>query len=59
MRVRSMQMNDAHIYCTLEQFEAEFMAVIDLYLKYFETFGITKYQMRLSLHSKEELGKNM
>lgn len=57
MRVRSMQMNDAHIYCTLEQFEKEFMGVIDLYLKYFETFGITKYQMRLSLHSQAELGK--
>ncbi|MDX1489483.1 MAG: hypothetical protein R3268_14840, partial [Acidiferrobacterales bacterium] len=23
MRVRSMQMNDAHIYCTEEQFEEE------------------------------------
>ncbi len=28
MRVRSMQMNDAHIYCTPEQFEAEFMNVV-------------------------------
>src|SRR5207249_4829056 len=27
MRVRSLQMNDAHIYCTPEQFEAEFNAV--------------------------------
>ncbi len=36
MRVRSMQMNDAHIYCSEEQFEQEFMAVIGLYLRYFE-----------------------
>ena len=57
MRVRSMQMNDAHIYCSEEQFEQEFMAVIDLYKKYFELFGIDKYVMRLSLHSKEGLGK--
>ncbi|MBW7916425.1 MAG: threonine--tRNA ligase [Trueperaceae bacterium] len=57
MRVRSMQMNDAHIYCTEEQFEAEFLAVIDLYTKYFDLFGIDDYVMRLSKHSVEGLGK--
>ncbi len=57
MRVRSMQMNDAHIYCTEDQFEQEFMGVIDLYKKYFDLFGIEKYVMRLSLHGKEGLGK--
>jgi threonyl-tRNA synthetase len=57
MRVRSMQMNDAHIYCTEDQFASEFMAVIDLYLKYFKIFGIEKYVMRLSTHSAEGLGK--
>ncbi|HET9587669.1 MAG TPA: threonine--tRNA ligase [Anaerolineales bacterium] len=57
MRVRSMQMNDAHIYVAEDQFEQEFLAVIDLYLKYFELFGIDKYMMRLSLHSKAGLGK--
>ena len=48
MRVRSMQMNDAHIYCTEEQFEAEFNAVNEMYLKYFKIFGIEKYLMRFS-----------
>lgn len=57
MRVRSLCMNDAHIYCTDEQFEEEFSKVIELYLYYFELFGIEKYQMRLSKHSKEGLGK--
>ena len=57
MRVRSLCMNDAHIYCTEDQFEAEFMKVIELYLFYFKLFGIEKYQMRLSKHSKEGLGK--
>ncbi|MDF1523173.1 MAG: threonine--tRNA ligase, partial [Trueperaceae bacterium] len=57
MRVRSMQMNDAHIYCTEEQFEAEFLKVIDLYLTYFELFGIEEYRMRLSKHAPEGLGK--
>ena len=57
MRVRSLQMNDAHIYCTKKQFKDEFLSVCNMYLKYFEIFGIEKYSMRLSLHSKDELGK--
>jgi threonyl-tRNA synthetase len=57
MRVRSMQMNDAHIYVSEEQFEQEFMGVVDLYRKYFDLFGIEKFVMRLSLHSKAGLGK--
>ncbi len=57
MRVRSMQMNDAHMYVTEDQFEQEFMGVMDMYKKYLDMFGITKFVMRLSLHSKEGLGK--
>jgi len=57
MRVRSMNMNDAHIYCTEEQFAAEFNAVNEMYLKYFKIFGIEKYIMRFSTHGKEGLGK--
>lgn len=57
LRVRSMQMNDAHIYCTEEQFEAEFLAVVDLYLRYFQLFGIDDYVMRLSKHARAGLGK--
>jgi threonyl-tRNA synthetase len=56
MRVRCLHMNDAHIYCTREQFAEEFKAVNDMYIKYFKIFGIDKYVMRLSLHSKEKLG---
>ena len=56
MRVRSMQMNDAHIYCTEDQFQAEFLKVCQMYLYYFEIFGIEKYQMRLSLHDPKDLG---
>jgi len=57
MRVRSMNMNDAHIYCSEAQFEAEFLAVIDLYLRYFKLFGIDEYVMRFSKHAPEGLGK--
>jgi threonyl-tRNA synthetase len=57
LRVRSMQMNDAHIYCAEEQFEQEFMAVVNLYLENFRLFGIEKYVMRLSTHHRKGLGK--
>ena len=56
MRVRSMQMNDGHIYCTEEQFKEEFINVCNLYMEYFKIFGIEKYEMRLSLHDPEGLG---
>ncbi len=55
MRVRSLNMNDAHIYCTEEQFAAEFNAVNEMYLKYFKIFGIDKYIMRFSTHDPSRL----
>jgi threonyl-tRNA synthetase len=57
MRVRSMQMNDAHLYMTPEQFESEFNAVNEMYLKYFKLFGIEKYLMRFSTHDPAKLGE--
>jgi len=57
MRVRSMQMNDAHIYCSTEQFADEFKAVNEMYLKYFKIFGFSKYLMRFSTHDPSRLGQ--
>jgi threonyl-tRNA synthetase len=57
MRVRCLHMNDAHIYCSREQFFTEFKAVNEMYLKYFKIFGIEKYVMRLSLHDPSKLGQ--
>jgi threonyl-tRNA synthetase len=57
MRVRALTMNDGHIYCTEEQFEQEFNAVNEMYLKYFQIFGIEKYVMRFSTHDPAKLGK--
>ena len=57
MRVRSLNMNDAHIYCTPEQFAQEFNAVNEMYLKYFKVFGIDKYVMRFSTHDPSKLGQ--
>jgi len=57
MRVRSLNMNDAHIYCTEEQFADEFKAVNEMYLKYFKIFGLEKYVMRFSTHDPAKLGQ--
>ncbi|HST29856.1 MAG TPA: threonine--tRNA ligase [Chthoniobacterales bacterium] len=57
MRVRSLQMNDAHLYMTPEQFETEFNAVNEMYLNYFKLFGIEKYLMRFSTHDPAKLGQ--
>src|SRR3984885_4877919 len=57
MRVRCLHMNDAHIYCSKQDFAKEFRAVNEMYLKYFRIFGIDKYVMRLSLHDPAKLGE--
>ncbi|MBP6022892.1 threonine--tRNA ligase [Ferruginibacter sp.] len=57
MRVRCLHMNDAHIYCSKEQFAQEFRAVNEMYIKYFKIFGVDKYVMRLSLHDPAKLGQ--
>ena len=57
MRVRSLQMNDAHIYCSEGQFAEEFKRVNDMYLHYFKIFGIQKYVMRFSTHDPKKLGE--
>jgi len=57
LRVRGMCMNDAHIYCTPEQLEDEFRAVLDLHRHYYDMFRISRYWMRLSLHDPENKKK--
>ncbi|MHC1764772.1 MAG: threonine--tRNA ligase [Verrucomicrobiia bacterium] len=57
MRVRSLNMNDAHIYCTPDQFAEEFNGVNQMYLKYFKIFGVEKYVMRFSTHDPSKLGQ--
>lgn len=48
LRVRSMCMNDAHIYCTPEQVKKEFQAVMEMHKQVYEILGITSFYLRLS-----------
>ncbi len=48
LRVRMLEMNDAHIYCTKEQIEEEFTSVIKLVQEYYKIFNLENYWFRLS-----------
>jgi len=54
LRVRGMCMNDAHIYCTEDQIEEEFLAVMNMHAELYKTMGITDYFMRLSTWDPED-----
>ena len=57
MRVRGMQMNDAHIYVTPEQAVEEFVRVIKLHEYYYKLLGIKKYEMELALRDPKKMDK--
>jgi threonyl-tRNA synthetase len=50
LRVRCMGMNDAHIYCTLEQNKEELKKTFQLTLDYYKMFRLDGVQVRLSFH---------
>ena len=49
LRVRMLSMNDAHIYCTLDQVAQEFANNIRMVQDYYAAFGFENYHFRLSL----------
>ncbi len=50
LRVRSLAMNDAHIYCTIEQLKDELKASFNLALGYYKLFRFEDIRIRLSTH---------
>ncbi len=57
VRVRGMHMNDAHIYCRVDQLHAEFTAVLELHKFFYEYFRLGDFWMRLSLHDPKNTVK--
>jgi len=57
MRVRGMQMNDAHIYVAREQAVEEFIQVIKLHEYYYQALGIKEYKMELALRDPNKMDK--
>jgi len=54
LRVRGMCMNDAHIYCTEEQIEEEFLKVMKMHERLYKLLGLENFHMRLSTWDPED-----
>ena len=56
-RVRAINLNDAHIFCTEEQISSEFAGVMRLVEQTYKDFGITDYSYQLSLRDPADTEK--
>ena len=56
-RVRAMTLNDAHIFCRLDQIKGEFTRVLDLIKQVYSDFGINEYRFRLSYRDPKDTEK--
>ncbi|WP_055109003.1 threonine--tRNA ligase [Paenibacillus ihumii] len=56
-RVRAMTLNDAHIFCRLDQIKDEFKRVLALIRQVYKDFGINDYRFRLSYRDPEDTDK--
>ncbi|HET7579001.1 MAG TPA: threonine--tRNA ligase, partial [Bacillales bacterium] len=56
-RVRSMTLNDAHLFCRPDQMKDEFINVVHLIQKVYADFGIDDYYFRLSYRDPEDKKK--
>jgi threonyl-tRNA synthetase len=54
LRVRSMCMNDAHLYVTPDQIKSEFLAVLEMHRKVYEVLGLESYRLRHSTWDPED-----
>ncbi|NGM82991.1 threonine--tRNA ligase [Paenibacillus sp. 7124] len=56
-RVRSMTLNDSHIFCRLDQIKGEFKRVLELVKQVYSDFGINDYRFRLSYRDPADTEK--
>ena len=56
MRVRNMVQDDAHIFCTEEQIQAEVNHMLELLQHVYKDFGFTSMQYRLALRPEKRVG---
>lgn len=54
LRVRGMCMNDAHIYCTEDQIQEEFLKVMNLHERIYKVLGLDNFYMRFSTWDPED-----
>lgn len=54
LRVRSLSMNDAHIYCTVDQVKEEIKKIVAMQEFYYKKFRLERVWVRLSLHDQDK-----
>ena len=57
-RVRSFAQDDAHIFCTEEQIEGEVIAVTEMILELYRTFGFDEVAIELSTRPEKRIGSD-
>jgi threonyl-tRNA synthetase len=58
LRVRSFTQDDAHIYCTPDQLDAECLKVNDLILSIYRDFGFADVHVKLSTRPENRIGSD-
>ncbi len=58
VRVRQFTQDDAHIFCTPEQIEAEVIGVINLIQELYAAFGFKDYRIELSTKPEKHIGSD-
>ncbi|MBN1803760.1 MAG: threonine--tRNA ligase [Sedimentisphaerales bacterium] len=57
-RVRQFTQDDAHIFCTPEQIEAEIIGVIELTFEIYQAFGFEDFHVELSTKPDKHIGSD-
>ncbi len=58
MRVRGFTQDDAHVFCTEGQIEAEILEILDLTLDILGSFGFENYEIVLSTRPEKSVGSD-
>lgn len=56
MRVRGFTQDDAHVFCTEDQLEAEIMKINDLMMSVYDDFGFEEVEVKLATRPEKRVG---
>jgi len=56
LRVRGFTIDDAHIFCKLDQLEQEMLNIFDFTIKFLQTFGFREYDIYLATKPEKFVG---
>jgi threonyl-tRNA synthetase len=59
MRVRAFTQDDAHIFCTEEQLEAECLKINDLMMSVYRDFGFEQVEVKLATRPEKRVGTDV